>query len=244
MTCRLVLGLVLAAGFGIQIASGQESGGGAKTGEIYGRISVSGGRIRNGALPAQPKVDRYRLHGDHADHAGSPGGTSSDTVSQGIAGQVVVYLEGRSLEGDPFVPPAEPPVLNQKGLQFHPQVLAVQAGTSVDFPNRDNLYHNVFSYSSPNDFDLGRYPLNDSRSVRFDRPGIVRVYCDIHSHMNATILVLSHHYFTGPDARGNYRIPDVPEGKYSLVVWFGRDVAERIPVTVVHGQRLEVNVSL
>jgi plastocyanin len=243
MTCGLLLGLLLATGLGVESASGQDSPAGARSGEISGRITISSGRNRALLRPVPPAIDRYGLHAEH-DGPGAVSAAATDTVSSGLSEQVVVYLEGRSLDGDPFVAPPVPPVLNQKGIQFHPQVLAVQAGSTVDFPNRDNLYHNVFSYSSPNDFDLGRYPLNDSRSVRFDRPGIVRVYCDIHSHMNATILVLPHHYFTRPDAHGDYLISAVPEGKYVLVVWCGRDVAERIPVTVAGGQRIEVNFTL
>jgi polysaccharide lyase family 4-like protein len=111
-------------------------------------------------------------------------------------------------------------------------VLAITAGTTVEFPNNDRTYHNVFSYSKTARFDLGRYGKGHSKSWRFDRPGVVRVFCDIHSHMSAFILVFAHRYFavTGPD--GNYRIPDVPGGSYTLSVWNDGQVREVRPVTV------------
>jgi hypothetical protein len=77
----------------------------------------------------------------------------------------------------------------------------------------------VFSLSKPKRFDLGRYPRGDSRSVRFDQPGVVRVFCEIHSHMNAFILVFAHRYFATTDAEGRYRIDDVPPGPYTVAVW-------------------------
>jgi plastocyanin len=243
MTFRPAFGLLLIFVASLRLSWGQEPSLQEKRGEIHGRITLSAGQGRAAVRAGQPRVDRYHLHGDHGS-MGSPGAALSDTTPPALSEQTVVYLEGRSLEGQSYPVPSLHPALNQRGIQFHPQVLPVQAGTTVDFPNRDNLYHNVFSYSSSNEFDLGRYPLNDSRSVRFDRPGIVRVYCDIHSHMSATILVLAHPHFAVPDAEGNYTLPELPEGKYTLVVWFGREVAERVQVTVTQGQRQEINFIL
>ena len=157
--------------------------------------------------------------------------------------RAVVYLEGELLSQGPIPIPEKNPTLDQKNLQFHPQVLPILAGTTVDFPNQDNLFHNVFSYSRPKEFDLGRYPKDDSRSVRFERPGVVRVYCDIHSQMNATILVLPHPYFTTPDDDGNYAIGGIPAGKYSLLFWYDRDVVERRSVEVRAGEAIEINFS-
>ena len=93
-------------------------------------------------------------------------------------------------------------VLDQRNEAFVPYVLAVTVGSTVDFPNSDRVYHNVFSLSKPRRFDLGRYPKGRSRSVRFDQPGVVRVFCEIHSHMNAFILVFAHRYFAATDADG------------------------------------------
>jgi len=117
----------------------------------------------------------------------------------------------------------------------------VLVGTRVEFPNRDNLFHNVFSYSQPKEFDLGRYPRDDSRSVTFDRAGVVRVYCDIHSSMSATILVLRHPYFASPDDAGSYAIGHIPPGTYRVALWYDRDVVERKTIEVREGEDVELD---
>jgi plastocyanin len=130
----------------------------------------------------------------------------------------VVYLEVAPQPA--FELPERPPaVLDQRDESFQPYVVAVTVGSTVEFPNNDKVFHNVFSLSKARRFDLGRYPRGRSKSVRFDRPGVVRVFCEIHSHMNAFVLVFAHPYFavTGPD--GRYRIDGVPPGDYDLTVW-------------------------
>ena len=122
--------------------------------------------------------------------------------------------------------------LSQADETFVPHVLAVRAGTIVDFPNNDIVYHNVFSLSRTRRFDLGRYAKGQSKSVRFDEPGIIRVFCDIHSHMNAFILVFAHRFFAVTDDQGRYRIDEVPPGTYTLVVWYEGAVRETRSVTV------------
>jgi plastocyanin len=122
--------------------------------------------------------------------------------------------------------------LDQKNETFVPYVLAVTVGSTVDFPNSDRIYHNVFSLSKAKRFDLGRYPSGQSRSVRFDRPGVVRVFCEIHSHMSAFILVFAHRYFAVTDGDGRYRIEGVPPGSYVLAVWNDGDVRARREVRV------------
>ena len=109
--------------------------------------------------------------------------------------------------------------MDQRNERFVPHVLAIVAGTYVDFPNGDNTYHNVFSLSKTKEFNLGRYAVGKSKAVRFERPGIVRVFCDIHSHMNAFILVFAHRYFAMTDDEGRYRIENVPPGTYAVAVW-------------------------
>jgi plastocyanin len=110
-------------------------------------------------------------------------------------------------------------VMDQRHEAFVPYVLAVTVGTTVDFTNSDRTYHNVFSLSKPRRFDLGRYATGQSKSVRFDRPGVVRVFCEIHSHMSAFILVFAHRFFATTDAEGRYRIDNVPPGAYTIVAW-------------------------
>ena len=109
--------------------------------------------------------------------------------------------------------------MDQRNERFIPHVLAVTAGTWVDFPNGDRTYHNVFSLSKTKTFNLGRYAVGHSKSVQFDEPGVVRVFCEIHSHMSAFILVFAHRYFAVTDDEGRYHIDGVPPGTYTLVVW-------------------------
>jgi plastocyanin len=122
--------------------------------------------------------------------------------------------------------------MDQRNETFVPHVLAITTGTVVDFPNSDLIYHNVFSLSKPARFDLGRYAAGRSKAVRFDKPGIVRVFCDIHSHMNAFILVFSHPFFAVADEEGRYRIDGIPPGTYNVVAWSDRTSLEAKTVTV------------
>ena len=123
-------------------------------------------------------------------------------------------------------------VMDQRNETFVPHVLAVTVGTTVDFPNSDNIYHNVFSISKTRRFDLGHYAAGRSKSVRFDQPGIVRVFCEIHSHMSAFILVFGHRSFavTAPD--GRYQIGRVPPGRYTVMAWNEGEVRESRQVVV------------
>jgi plastocyanin len=125
--------------------------------------------------------------------------------------------------------------LDQRNETFVPHVLAVRVGTVVDFPNNDRTYHNVFSLSKARRFDLGRYAAGHSRAVRFDRPGIVRVFCDIHSHMNAFILVFNHPYFSVTRDDGTFDLGRVPAGTYQLAAWYDGDVRVTQTVTIAPG---------
>ncbi len=109
--------------------------------------------------------------------------------------------------------------MDQRHETFVPHLLAITVGTTVDFPNSDRTYHNVFSLSKTRSFDLGRYAAGHSKAILFDRPGIVRVFCDIHSHMSAFILVFAHRYFAVTDEEGKYHIDNVPPGSYNVVAW-------------------------
>ncbi len=122
--------------------------------------------------------------------------------------------------------------MDQRNETFVPHVLAVSAGTIVDFPNNDSTYHNVFSLSKTKRFDLGRYARGHSKSVRFDRPGIVRVFCDIHSHMSAFVLVFGHRYFATTDTDGTYRIDNIPPGTYTVAAWHEGDVRDTRTIVV------------
>ncbi len=134
------------------------------------------------------------------------------------AGPMVVYLEG--IDG-PLVSTSRRRDLeiHQKDASFSPVFLAIAAGETVVMPNDDLIFHNVFSYSTPNDFDLGLYPRGDSRAKTFQYPGVVRIYCSIHESMNATIFVSPSSYFAVAGPGGAFRIRDVPPGKYRLRTW-------------------------
>lgn len=115
--------------------------------------------------------------------------------------------------------------LLQKNKMFHPHVLAISVGTIVDFPNGDPIFHNAFSNFDGQLFDLTLYPPGTSKSIRFHRPGIVRVFCNIHPSMSAVIVVLDTPYFTKANADGQYQIPNVPPGTYDLHVFDERATA-------------------
>jgi plastocyanin len=139
------------------------------------------------------------------------------------AGPVVIFLTPLGGAPAPPVPTAVPRVY-QKDARFSPQFLAVAAGQSVAMPNDDAIYHNVFSYSTPNDFDLGLYPAGESRSVTFRHHGVVRTYCSIHESMSGTIFVAPNRYFAVMRANGDFEIRDVAPGRYNLSTW-----CERLP---------------
>ncbi len=207
-------------------------------GEIRGKVAISAAREAIQSHKRDNLLGRYAGHeSDESAFLVVPPAASTSRLSE----RAVVYLESDELDRRGYPLPTKNPMLDQKNLQFHPQVLPILVGTTVDFPNRDNLFHNVFSYSEAKDFDLGRYPKNDSRSVTFDRPGIVRVYCDIHSNMYATILVLRHPYFAVPDDSGDYVIRNVPPGKYKLVLWYDRDAVEHRTIEVQEKATVEAD---
>ena len=135
-------------------------------------------------------------------------------------------------------------VMDQRNETFVPHVLAITTGTTVDFPNSDKFYHNVFSLSKTRPFDLGRYASGASRPIRFDRAGIVRVFCDIHSHMNAYILVFNHPFFAMTDAEGRYRIENVPPGSYGVIAWNEGTSSEARPITVADGGVAELDFTV
>jgi plastocyanin len=135
-------------------------------------------------------------------------------------------------------------LMDQRNETFVPHVLAITTGTTVDFPNSDAFYHNVFSLSKTARFDLGRYAAGKSRSIRFDKPGIVRVFCDIHSHMDAFILVFSHPFFALTSADGRYGIENVPPGTYNVIAWNEGTASEPKSITVPDGGVAELDFTV
>lgn len=141
-------------------------------------------------------------------------------------------------------PAPRPASIAQKDEQFVPHVVAVTTGSAVAFPNDDPFFHNVFSLSRGASFNLGRYPSGTSRSKTFTRPGIVKVFCEIHSHMSAVVRVFDHNYFTVPGDDGEFVIGDVPPGEHTLVAWHERIGERRDKVTIRSGLATTINFTL
>jgi plastocyanin len=199
-------------------------GSAAVSGSIRGRVE-----LRRAATPPERRPNVADL--------GSP--AAARDISDRLTS--VVYMEDAPKTA--AVVPGHA-VLDQRDERFVPHVLAVTTGTVVDFPNSDRIYHNVFSLSKTRPFDLGRYAAGRSKAVTFDRPGIVRVFCDIHSHMNAFILVFNHPYFALTDMDGRYRIDNVPPGTYNLVAWNEGVASEPQAVVVPDGSEAELDFAL
>jgi plastocyanin len=182
---------------------------------LGGPLALRSESAVTGSIRGRVEVRAERNTGTRPD----PGGLGMPSSREGTdRRRSVVYLE--TAPQSAFETREQPRArMDQKNEQFVPHVLAITAGTWVDFPNDDRTYHNVFSLSKSNPFDLGRYAAGRSRPWRFNNPGIVRVFCDIHSHMSAFILVFAHRYFALTDDEGRYRIENVPPGSYTVTVW-------------------------
>jgi len=141
-------------------------------------------------------------------------GTTGTSIDQNA---VVIYIKKNSQVSNPQ--PMQHVKLEQIDKKFVPHVLPVTVGTSVDFPNMDKIYHNAFSLSNGNTFNLGKYAVGKSKTHTFDSPGVVEVFCDIHSNMYSYIIVLPNEYFAKTDSDGNYIIKNIPPGTYTLVAW-------------------------
>ena len=194
---------------------------------VSGRIEVSR------ALTA--RRPRFRIYADPGASVAPP---AREDATADERRNIVVYIErvpGATTAG------TRRASMRQHSERFVPHVLPVVRGTTVDFPNDDPLYHNVFSLSRARSFDLGRYPRGHSRAATFDRAGAVQVFCHIHADMSAVVLVLENPYFAIPDATGEYVIPDLPPGDYTLVAWHERIRPIRHALHVADGQRARVD---
>jgi plastocyanin len=152
--------------------------------------------------------------------------------------RVVVYLEGSGLS--PGTPAKA--TLTQRNQRFEPEIVVIPVGSTVSFPNADPIFHNIFSLSKVKQFDLGYYPAGQARTVTFDRPGLVQVYCHLHADMSAAILVLLTASWTRPAPDGSFALPGIPPGTYELVAWHRSAGSFRRRVTVSGGQTLAVDL--
>lgn len=206
--------------------------------QAAGPAAVATGTIRGTVtLPAtaggrRPSVSRPR------------GTSAADRQQDALDRQTsVVYLDNmpRGMAGESVERKAR---LDQRGERFVPHIVAIGVGGTVDFPNSDPTFHNVFSLSDVRSFDLGRYATGKSKAVRFDKPGAVRVFCDIHAHMSAFVFVFAHPYFDVTDGQGRFRIDGVPPGPHTLVLWNETIEPQTRQVTVADGGEVELNLTI
>jgi len=177
----------------------------AHAGEIQGTIIIKRVLTKRKVTPSVTSYDR-----------GTPVELGSDPEADPLVAErsrVVIYLEGELPSKSISVN------LEQKNRRFVPETIVVPAGSTVSFPNRDPIFHNVFSLSKTTSFDLGNYPKDQTRSVKFARPGIVFVGCRLHSNMGAVIVVSPNQWSTMADGAGKFTLSDIPPGTYTAVAW-------------------------
>ena len=167
-----------------------------------------------------------------------PGAAPTSRTAQEVP--AVAYIRD-AVAGVPATAPANP-TLAQQDTSFSPNVLIVPVGTTVQFPNRDPFFHNVFSYSSAARFDLGRYPRGESKAVDFDEAGVVKVYCEVHESMRAAVVVVRNPFHAVVSSDGSFRIANVPAGRHTLVVWHHDGGVREVQVDVRAGATAPVNV--
>lgn len=197
----------------------------AATGRIEGEVVIS--------TALSNRRPRFRIYSDPGPGALPPAAPpAADEIRN-----VVLYLNASDAGTHDATPPASAHVeMVQRDERFVPHVLPVLRGTTVRFPNDDDVFHNVFSLSTARTFDLGRYPKGNAKSVTFDRAGVVQVFCHIHSDMSAVVLVLDDPHFTTPNESGHFTLADVPPGEYTLVAWHERIRPIQRTIRVVAGE--------
>jgi plastocyanin len=147
------------------------------------------------------------------------------------ADNVVLWLTpvgGATIPAFPAGTNADRPRLVQKNKSFEPHVLVVPVGASVEFPNRDPFFHNVFSLFEGKRFDLGLYEAGSTRNVVFDKPGISYIFCNIHSEMSAVVIAVTSPYYGISDRKGRVAISHVPPGRYTLRIWYEDALPEEL----------------
>jgi plastocyanin len=182
------------------------------------------------AIPPRTVVSRYP----------SPGSPLQRTIDPL---PTVVFIDG-PVAGASAWPKSPIAVIAQKDFRFSPPLLVIPRNMSVSFPNEDNEFHNVFSYSKAKRFDLGRYPKGESKRVTFDKRGIVKAYCEIHPWMRAAILVLESPCYAIVSPEGSFSIQGIPAGRYDLVAWNIDAGSRKMVVDVAAGKTLDLRIRL
>ena len=222
---RVAIGLVLLGGWAVARPAAERAAVPAATGSIEGTVRLNAQPIR----PVPSGVYPSRL-------VTAPAPAAASELSN-----VVVFIKDAPARERLTVTRA---TITQKDESFVPRVLAITTGSTVEFPNFDPYFHNVFSLSRAASFDLGRYRRGDTRSRKFAAAGLIKVYCHIHSHMNASIMVLDHDYFRIPDANGSFTLHDVAVGTHRISAWHERIGESVREVRVDAGARTRVEFAL
>lgn len=206
----------------------------AHSADIKGSVTIVS-KIRKAAVGKKKKKGEY---GD--DFLSKKGGNGSIGITDEAQQVVVFILEAKKK----FSPSSKHPKMAQNKRTFIPHVLPVLVGSEVDFPNFDKIYHAVYSDSAAKKIELPEYADGDSRTVKFDKEGIVELFCGIHTNMNAYILILQNPFFSMPDGSHHYIIKDVPPGEYVLKAWHPRLDPKEQKITVPASGTLTVDFKL
>jgi plastocyanin len=197
--------------------------------EVTGKIILQKKLKRASVAPAV-----YNLR------AGAVESASNEPLSTNPFGRVAIWLESDRPEN--VIPITTR--IEQRNRRFEPELVIVPKGSSVEFPNLDLVFHNIFSLSAARAFDLGYYPKGQSRQVKFARAGVVQVYCHVHSNMYAAIVVVPNRWAAQPASDGTFEWPDVPPGKYRLMAWQRFGGLYRRELIVQDGQDGPVRVTM
>ena len=197
-----------------------------QTGRVIGRVRLTS-KVPGKPLPstAYPR----RNIGDH------------DAPALPEIRNVVVYIKDAAYRGTLAVKRVE---LRQEHETFIPHTIAIARGSVVEFPNGDPFFHDVFSLSRSATFDLGSYPRGQTKSHLFRQAGLVKVYCHIHSHMTASIMVFDHTFFTIPKPDGSFTIDEIPAGSYQVSAWHERIGENSQPVKIEAGRASDIRFAL
>lgn len=210
----------------------------ATAGTITGKVHAEG----------KPGADDDAASGKYDSHALK----FAERVNYAEMKDFVVYIDGPMTNAQTNAPAAIAQVtttkVSQQKATFFPHILPVMVGTSVEWPNKDDVYHNVFSYSETHPFDLGLYKESSTNktppSVVFDKPGRVDVFCSIHANMNCVVLVLQNPYFSMSNDRGIYTITNVPAGTYKVKAWHERLPPQVKEITVPEQGEVKLDFTL
>jgi plastocyanin len=214
------------------------------SGLLLGAMLLAGADIR-GAITIERKLTRHNVTASAGMYQrGVAVELGADAEGDPIAferSHVVVYIEGGPKSSASGVVKAS---IEQRDRRFVPDLVVIPAGSAVSFPNFDPIFHNVFSLSKAKSFDLGNYPKGQTRMVTFAAPGVVAVYCHLHSNMVATIVVAPNRWAMRADGNGVFALKDVPAGTYTVVAWHKTAGTFRKTLTIGEQSDADVNFTL